>query len=330
MIIDTHAHVVPGTLLDALKSERRLFPSVRLHADGPAPRMEFAGGGPGRPIQPRLHDLAQRRDWLKQARVDRQLVGGWTDVYGYDLPGAEGADWARFYNEHIKRDAEALGALVPLATVPLQDGALAARVLEEALDAGFHGAMIATQPNGVGGNLDDPSLDPFWEIASSRRAGIFLHPHYICGDDRLAGYDLVNAVGRLADTTIAAARLLFSGHLTRFPGVNLLLSHAGGALPYALGRLKRNKTIHSDYADPEEGFHRLYFDTVLFEPLALRFLCDVAGADKVMLGSDFPFGIGDLDPCRIVDETALTSAERAAILGGNAARIFHVDCDCAQ
>jgi aminocarboxymuconate-semialdehyde decarboxylase len=327
MIIDTHAHVVPATLLDALRAETRLFPSVKLH-DAAAPRMAFAGGAPGRPIQPRLHDLAQRRDWLRQARVDRQLVGGWTDVYGYELPGAEGADWARFYNEHMAKDAAFLTQLTALATVPLQDGKLAAKVLEEALDTGFHGAMIATQPNGIGGNLDDPSLDPFWEVASARNAAVFLHPHYICSDDRLDGYDLINAVGRLADTTIAAARLLFSGHLTRFSGVSLLLSHAGGALPYALGRLKRNKAIHPEYADPEENFRRLFFDTVLFEPLALRFLCDAVGADKVMLGSDYPFGIGDPDPCGMVDRTALTQAEREAILGGNAARIFHVACGC--
>jgi aminocarboxymuconate-semialdehyde decarboxylase len=327
MIIDTHAHVVPATLLDALRAEKRLFPSVKLH-DAAAPRVEFAAGGPGRPIQPRLHDLAQRREWLDKARVDHQLVGGWTDVYGYDLPPAEGADWARFYNEHMAKDAAALTRLTSLATVPLQDGALAAKVLEEALDAGFHGAMIATQPKGIGGNLDDRSLEPFWEVASARNAAIFLHPHYICSDGRLDGYDLVNAVGRLADTTIAVARLLFSGHLTRFPGVSLLLSHAGGALPYALGRLKRNKAIHPEYADPEENFRRLYFDTVLFEPLALRFLVDVVGADRVMLGSDYPFGIGDPDPCHVVDRAALTAAERAAILGGNAARIFHVACEC--
>jgi aminocarboxymuconate-semialdehyde decarboxylase len=328
MIIDTHAHVVPASLLEAMRGQKRLFPSVRLH-DAAAPRLEFAGLGPGRPIQPRLHDLAQRRGWLAKARVDRQLVGGWTDVYGYDLPGAEGADWARFYNEHMARDAASLPALTALATVPLQDGVLAARVLEEALDAGFHGAMIATQPKGTGGNLDDPSLDPFWQVASARQAAIFLHPHYICGDERLADYDLINAVGRLTDTTIAVARLLFSGHLTRFSGVSLLLSHAGGALPYALGRLRRNHAIHpGEYADPAAGFARLYFDTVLFEPLALRFLCDVVGADKIMLGSDYPFGIGDPDPCGVVAQTALTQAEREAILGGNAARIFHVDCDC--
>jgi aminocarboxymuconate-semialdehyde decarboxylase len=292
------------------------------------PRLEFAEGGAGRPIQPRLWDLAQRRDWLQKARVDGQLIGGWTDVYGYELPGEEGADWARFYNEHMQKDAAALKSVFPLATVPLQDGKLAARVLEEALDAGFHGAMIATQPKGVGGNLDDPSLDPFWELASARRAALFLHPHYICGDERLADYDLVNAVGRLTDTTIAVARLLFSGHLTRFPGVSLLLSHAGGALPYALGRLRRNHTIHADYADPLDGFRRLYFDTVLFEPRALRFLCDVVGADRVMLGSDYPFGIGDPDPCAVVEATPLTVAERCAIVGDTAARIFHVECDC--
>jgi aminocarboxymuconate-semialdehyde decarboxylase len=328
MIIDTHAHVVPGTMLEALRSQPRLFRSVRLH-DGEAPRMQFGDGGPGRPIQRRLADLDQRRDWLAKARVDHQLVGGWTDVYGYELPGAEGADWARFYNEHMARDVAALASLTALATVPLQDGALAARVLEEALDAGFKGTMIATQPKGVGGNLDDPSLDPFWELASARQAAIFLHPHYICGDERLAGYDLVNAVGRLADSTIAVSRLLFSGHLTRFPGVSLILSHGGGALPYALGRLKRNHAIHPDYADPAAGFQRLYFDTVLFDPRALRFLCDMVGADKIMLGSDYPFGIGDPEPCKIIDNAPLTADERRAILGGNAMRIFHVACGCS-
>jgi aminocarboxymuconate-semialdehyde decarboxylase len=292
------------------------------------PRLAFAGGAPGRPIQARLSDLTARREWLRDARVDHQLVGGWTDVYGYELAGAEAADWARFYNEHMRQDEAALPALSALATVPLQNGALAARVLEEALDAGFKGAMIATQPKGTGGNLDDPDLDPFWELASARGATIFVHPHYLCGDERLAGYDLVNAVGRLSDSTVAVARLLFSGHLTRFSGMTLVLSHGGGALPYALGRLKRNQAIHPDYADPEEGFRRLYFDTVLFEPLALRYLCDVAGADKIMLGSDYPFGIGDLDPCGVIDRTRLTAAERDAILGGNAARVFRIECGC--
>src|SRR5437762_2198047 len=111
MIIDTHAHVVPQSLIDALKSEKRLFRSVRLDNSAAMPRMAFLGGAPGRPIQPRLADLAQRREWLKAARIDAQLVGGWTDVFGYELPGEEGADWARFYNEHMRQDAAALNSL---------------------------------------------------------------------------------------------------------------------------------------------------------------------------------------------------------------------------
>jgi aminocarboxymuconate-semialdehyde decarboxylase len=329
MIIDTHAHVVPGSLLETLRAEHRMFPSVCIIADGGATRMAFAGEAPTRPISPRLSNLEDRRDWLARQKIDRQVVGGWTDVYGYELPGEEGADWARFLNEHLRKDADALAALTPLATVPLQNGALAARVLEEALDAGFAGVMIGTQPKGVGGTLDDGELNPFWEVASARHATIFLHPMYICGDERLNGYDLLNAVGRLTDTTIAMARLLFSGHLTRFPGVTLVVSHGGGAVPYALGRLRRNRTIHAEgCADPLDGFRRLYFDTVLFEPQALRFLCDIAGADRVVLGSDYPFPIGDPEPVQVVDDTPLTETERRAILGETAARIFHIDCSC--
>ena len=329
MIIETHAHVVPSSLIETLRAEHRIFPSVRVIAEGSTSRIAFAGEAPTRPISPRLSNLEDRRDWLVQQKIDRQVVGGWTDVYGYELPGEEGADWARFLNEHLRKDADALAALTPLATVPLQNGVLAARVLEEALDAGFAGVMIGTQPKGVGGTLDDGELDPFWEVASARHATIFLHPMYICGDERLNGYDLLNAVGRLTDTTIAMARLLFSGHLTRFPGVTLVVSHGGGAVPYALGRLRRNRTIHAEgCADPLDGFRRFYFDTVLFEPQALRFLCDVAGADRVVLGSDYPFPIGDPEPARVVDDTPLTEAERRAILGETAARIFHIDCSC--
>jgi aminocarboxymuconate-semialdehyde decarboxylase len=162
MIIDTHAHVVPGSLIEALRAEKRIFPSVRLLAEGGATRMAFAGEPPTRPIAPRLSDLADRGQWLAQQRIDHQVVGGWTDVYGYELPGEEGADWARFFNEHLRKDADALAALTPLATVPLQTGGLAARVLEEALDAGFDGAMIGTQPKGAGA---------IWTIPSSIRSG---------------------------------------------------------------------------------------------------------------------------------------------------------------
>jgi aminocarboxymuconate-semialdehyde decarboxylase len=190
--------------------------------------------------------------------------------------------------------------------------------------------MVGTQPKGVGGALDDPDLEPFWEVASARKATLFVHPMFACGDDRLGDYDLVNAVGRLTDTTTAVARLLFSGHLQRYPGMALIVSHGGAALPYALGRLRRNLAAHPGaYADPMDGFRRLYFDTVLFEARALRYLCDVAGADKVLLGSDHPFPIGDPAPLRVVDEAPLSAAERRSIVGDTAAHLFHIPGGCS-
>jgi aminocarboxymuconate-semialdehyde decarboxylase len=326
MIIDTHAHFVPTGFLETLRAERRLFPSVKVTKDGPATRFSFAGQAPTRPVAPRLSDLKQRKQWLGAQGVDCQVAGGWLDVFGYELPPEEGADWARFMNETMLAGAAELPALKPLATVPLQSGKLAARVLEEALAAGFHGAMIGTQPKGMGGGLDDPDLDPFWEAASARQATIFIHPMFACGDDRLNGFDLINGVGRATDTITAMARLLYSGHLQRFPGMRLVISHGGGGLPYLLGRLKRNNAIHpGEYADAADGFGRLYFDTVLFDPRALRFLCDCAGAGKVVLGSDHPFPIGDDTPVRIVEETPLTAAERRAILGETAQRLFAIE-----
>jgi len=325
VIVDTHAHFVPGALLETLKTSRRLFPSVAVSSEGSGTKLAFAGAAPTRPVSPKLINLDQRRDWLAAQKIDCQLAGGWLDMFGYELPPAEGADWCRFVNEHMIKAAAALPALRPLACVPLQSGVLAATVLEEALGQGFKGVMIGTQPKGMGGTLDDPDLNPFWEAASAKQVAVFVHPMFVCGDDRLDAYDMVNAIGRLADTSIAMTRLLYSGHLQKYPGVNLIISHGGGALPYALGRLQRNNAIHpNQYADAMDGFRRLYFDTVLFDPRALRFLCDLAGTDKVVLGSDHPFPIGDDNPTRIVAQTLLSDAERRQILGETAKRLFHL------
>src|SRR5579863_7338419 len=165
LIIDTHGHFVPASFLDGLATQRRLFPSVKVINEKPGMRFVFGGAAPTRPVGPLLVDLGKRKE-----RVDRQLVGSWLDIFGYELPPEEGADWCRFMNECTLKDIKALPALAPLACVPLQSGKLAARVLEEALGQGFHGAMIGTQPKGQLGKLDDPDLNPFWEACSAQKA----------------------------------------------------------------------------------------------------------------------------------------------------------------
>ena len=324
MIIDSHAHFVPPAMLEELKSSPRLFPSIKVTSDNGV-RFAFAGNDPKRPVPGGMSDIERRRDWLAQRGIDKQVVGGWLDTFGYDLPADEGADWSRFLNDHMLKGVKDHQFFVPLATAPMQSGKLAAKVLEEALDAGFHGAMIGTQPKGASGVLDDPDLDPFWEVASARKATLFVHPTFGSRDDRLKAYGLVSAIGRLTDTSIAIARLLFSGHLLRYPGVNLVVSHGGAALPMALGRLRKSyATTPADNADPVEGFRRLYFDTIVYDPTTLRFLCELAGADKVVLGTDQPFTIGESDPIGFLESCRLDSKQREMISGQTAMRLFRI------
>lgn len=325
MNIDIHGHFVPRALLDDVAAKRHSFPSVSGIVDGNSVRFAFSGQEAKRAVSAGMSDVGKRCAWLSAQGIDKQIVAGWLDLFGYELPPEEGADWSRFLNEHMLKGVAPVKAFAPLATVPLQSGKLAARVLEEALAGGFHGAMIGTQPKGQGGVLDDPDLDPFWETASSRNAVIYVHPTFGARDDRLRAYGLVSAVGRASDTTIAVARLLYSGHLQRYPGVKLVISHGGAALPFILGRLRASyATEPGKRADPAEGFGRLYFDSVVYDARALRFLCEVAGVSRVMMGTDQPFTIAEREPLKLIDECKFNAADRAAIVGATAAKLFRI------
>jgi aminocarboxymuconate-semialdehyde decarboxylase len=325
LIIDAHAHYVPPEFLNEIASGHRSFPSVKVAVENGGHRFAFAGNDPKRPVPDGMSDADGRKRWLAQRGIDKQVVGGWLDLFGYDLPADEGADWSRYLNEHMLKGVAPHPFLVPLATVPLQSGKHAAKVLEEALDAGFHGAMIGTQPKGAAGVLDDPDLDPFWEAASKREATLFVHPTFGARDDRLKAYGLVSAVGRITDTTTAVARLLYSGHLLRYPRANLVISHGGAALPMVLGRMRRSfATAPAQNKNPMESFKKLYFDTVVYDTATLRFVCELAGHDKVLMGSDAPFVIAEQEPVSFVEAAGFGAAERTAILGDTAAKLFGI------
>ena len=329
LIVDIHAHFVPRCLIERFDAEAMKFPGVKLLRTDGGVRMQFPGTEPTRPVAPKLSDLADRHAWMDRNGIDHQLLGGWLDIFGYELPVAEGLAWSSFINECMASELRDEPRFTPLATVPLQDGIAAAKVLDDAMAKGFGGVMIGTLPKGSSGNLDDPSLDPFWTAAAKLGAAVFLHPMFVCGEPRLADYDLVNAIGRLADTSIAVSRLLFSGHLLKFSGLKLILSHGGAALPFALGRLVRNHWISQGrYADPRKGFKALYFDSCVFDADALEYLAKKAGTDRIMLGSDMPFPIGDPQPTKVVEAAAFSDGDRSCILGGTAQRVFRLRPDC--
>ena len=190
--------------------------------------------------------------------------------------------------------------------------------------------MIGTQPKGDHGNLDDPDLDPFWEAASDLKATIYLHPMFGCGDARMQDYQLLNILGRGTDTITAVGRLIYSGHLLKYSGMNFVLSHGGGGLPFLMGRMRCGHAHNPELGDPQASLESCYYDTVVHDSNTLEFVCKQFGADRVMLGSDYPFAVGDLEPCTVVNDANLTDAERADIFGNVAERIFHLEnCGCA-
>src|SRR5450830_695730 len=165
LIIDIHAHYLPKLLTERFDAHSAKFPSVKLTRSDKGVTLQFPGGETTRPISPKLGDLEDRKTWMATNGIDHQLVGGWLDSFGYELPAAEGLAWSRFINDCMWDGLTEETRFTPLATVPLQDGKMAAEVLQEAMDRGFGGIMIGTLPQGQGGNLDDAGLDVFWEKA---------------------------------------------------------------------------------------------------------------------------------------------------------------------
>jgi aminocarboxymuconate-semialdehyde decarboxylase len=323
MIIDCHAHIVPPALLDAIRADKASYPSVKLIEEGGSLGFAFAGNKPTRPVSKPLSDIPARLHWLDTNKIERQVVGGWLDMFAYEIPIEEGLRWSRLINTHLAKFAKEQPRFIPLATVPLQDGARAAEVLKEAHSQGFKGAMIGTQPKGRGGVLDDGSLTPFWEAANSLGSIIFIHPVFESGDDRVHDYGMANAVGRIADTLIAMSRLIYAGHVTRYSNMKVVAGIGGAALPYVIGRLRRNYSLDKDkLGDPDAALAAMYYDTIVQDTRTLRYLADIVGAGRIMMGSDMPFPIGDLAPLKIVQETAFTDAERASINGGLAQKLF--------
>jgi aminocarboxymuconate-semialdehyde decarboxylase len=322
MIVDCHAHLVPPDLLAAIRRDAAKFPNVRLIEDGGSLAFSFAGGKPTRPVSKPLSDIPARLTWMAKQSIDKQVVGGWVDMFGYELHGAESEAWSRLANDMLLAAAKTEPRFVPLATVPLGDGARAASVLKDAVKAGFAGAMIGTLPRGVGSTLDHADLDPFWQAADETGAFIHVHPSYDAGDVRVNDFGLANGLGRITDAAVAVARLISAGHVAKYKNVKFFAPMGAAALPFVLGRLKRNHAITPGIGDPVAALNAIYTDTILHDARVLKFVIEMMGSERLMMGSDMPFPIGDPEPMKIVAAASLSKAQTDSINGGLAARLF--------
>lgn len=305
--LDCHAHYVSPL---ALRSAREHPERYGVHLEA-APtggeRAVMGGEGPRRSFPPELLALSDRGERLPG--ITHQVVGPWMDMSGYRLPEGEAARWCSLINDAFAEDvANTNGTLrfTPLATMPMQVPKTAARELERCVAShNFRGAMIGTNIDGL--NLDEPRFDPVWQQAQELRVPVVLHPYHVLGADRLGRYWLENAIGNPTDTTVAAASLIFGGVLDRFPDLQFVLVHGGGFFPYQRGRLDQARRTRPEAniqlsQMPSDYVRRFLYDSIVFSPGALRYLVDTVGADRVMLGSDYPFDMGDPTPVSTLEQ----------------------------
>jgi aminocarboxymuconate-semialdehyde decarboxylase len=281
-------------------------------------------------IAPLLNDAASRLDPMDEMGIDVQGLATFVSEYYYWTPAKLGAELARMQNDHL---AEAVAAYPDRfsgfgATVPLQDVDLAIAEMERVVrDLGMKGVQIGGTIDGH--NLDEPRFRPFWAAAEALGAAVILHPSGFPEGRRFRDYFLINCIGNPLETMTAVTRLIFSGLLEEHPGLKLVLVHGGGYLPFYCSRADHVWEVRPEarQAIPEHPpsyyLQRLYFDTLVFTPMHLRHLIEAVGSDRVMVGTDFPFDMAETDPLGVLAAVeGLDDAEREAIKGGTAARVF--------
>lgn len=324
MIIDTHAHIiVPEILRDANPEETWRPRVVREHGK------QFVEYGPKR-IGSALREFVSPDrilEEMKKSGVDAVLLCPWVSLVRYEAKAEESLDACQIQNDALASLAARYSKQVAaLGMIPLQDVSLAIKELERLMKSGLKGVEIGTHVNGV--YPGDMSFRPFWEACESLGAFVFIHPVEGGGRAELRDYYMWNVIGNPLETTVAAGHLILSGVLEAHPRLMILLAHGGGALPYLHGRLDRgfkqrpeiNKVISRP---PTEYLKQFYFDTITHDPAVLRGLVDFVGADHVMLGSDYPFDMGNENPADLVRAANLGIENEKKILGENASQLLN-------
>jgi aminocarboxymuconate-semialdehyde decarboxylase len=328
--IDAHAHFLPDSARDAYRRGAPWHGTRFAHGEGGVLVAErdghrFRFGSPEH-----FEDMASRVSRMDGRRVDTELLSLLPPLFGYGWPLADAVAAARDVNDELSAlSKEFPGRFLGLACVPLRDPAAAVDELARAMALpGIVGVAIGSHVGGA--NLDAAALIPFWRAAQELRAFVLIHPIAPRDRDALGAYHLRNIIGNPYETAIAAASLILSGRLAELPELVVCLAHGGGYLPAALGRLEHAYQVRPDTpagtgASPREQARRFRYDTLTHDQRALRWLVDTVGADRVVLGTDYPAEMGQPDAVAAIEGSGLfTPAERAAMLGGNLVRVLEI------
>jgi len=332
-VIDVHFHVVPaefydavrrGTFRDWVEIERRGGQEHMVYHAPPGVVLEPDGA-----IEPECTDPRLMLQGLDRRGLDAAAIGPSPGQFYYWADPETAERIARVINDGIARLATAHpDRMFPLGSLPMQDGKRAAHELERAVTRlDMRGFEICTHINGR--DLDGPEFAPVFAAAARHGVPIFLHPQNWGEVRRIKDYHLWNLVGFPTETALAAARLVVGGVFERHPGLAVILAHGGGYFPYQIGRLDHGYKVRAELHErlpkpPSAYLGGIYCDSLTHNPAALRFLVDRLGDDQVVVGTDYPFDMGDETPVETVRACRFGPEAEANVLGRNLARLLRL------
>ena len=324
LTVDVHTHFVPPELLaaarrgagfDGLRTEQRDGQEWLVHRQG----FRY-------PVPPVYCDVEARLRAMDERAVSHAVLSIAPTLFMYWVDAGEAAGFCRAANDALAAfAADSGGRITAVAALPLQDPGAAVTELRRAVTGlGMRGAEIG--PDAGGTPLDDPALRPVLAAAADLGVPLIVHPYYVGALPGLADFYLTNLIGNPLATTVCAARLILSGTLDEIGQLRLVLMHGGGFLPYQIGRLDHGHRVRPESRGcalpPSQYLPRFWFDTVTHAPVPLRFLTDLAGADHVLFGTDFPFDMAAGPLAEQIDGTGLDGLDVELIAGLTADRLF--------
>lgn len=325
--VDVHAHHLP---LEVLRIDGRF--AARDGRQG-VESLYFEDRHLG-PIPPRLTDVSLLVEDMERANLSHRVCCAPSWLTCYWAEPALGRELSRGINEAIAGSVKARpDRLLGLAALPLQDVEGAVAELRHGVkELGLVGASAGTNVNGV--YFDDERFEPFFEAVQELDVPLFFHPNNVAGEERLKEYGLTQIVGNPYDAAISLSRVILGGVLERFPALKLCFPLGGGGISFLLGRLQHGWEVRPEARTraprpPAEYVRSCHFDTILHSSLGFRGLVEVMPADRLLIGSDYPWEMGEREPRRMVESSGLAPAECRAVLAGNAGRLLNTDFGAA-
>jgi aminocarboxymuconate-semialdehyde decarboxylase len=323
--IDLHSHVIPETIVQAMIDNFALY---QTRVEGEGHHRVFVRGHTRFDLLPEFYDADAKVESMDRKKLDVSVISPGPQAFFYGLGEADAARTARLVNDGVARMAAARpDRLRGMATLPMQHPDAAIAELERVVkEYGFKSVELGTA---IGNDeLADPRFRPVLRRIQELKVVIFAHPNTQGSSGRLDCYYLTNLIGNPLDTTIMVGKLMFSGALDELTDLRILLAHGGGFLPYQIGRFEHGHAVRPDTSadtasKPLQLFRRFWFDALTHSPQALRHLIDTVGSERVVLGTDSPFDMGEEQPVDQLESVPrLTDEERENVSHRSALQLF--------